>query len=219
MTSRDADIEHPLERLIFFSDAVFAIAITLLVIEIHVPVLGHVSDAEFGEALIQPIPSFFGFVLSFFVIARFWTGHHAAFSVVARYDESLMWPNIVLLMTIVFMPFATAFMAQNIGTRMPTGFYNLSLLATAICNHWVVRRATQPHLVRAGTSAAWIALLRHRGIAVILGAFLAFLWGLYAPQFSQIALISIPFWLAALTRWHVRRHGHAATDSSTGQSV
>ena len=133
--AKHESIDHPLERLIFFSDAVFAIAITLLVIEIHVPVLGPVGDRAFIEALVHLIPSFVGFMLSFLVIARFWTGHHSAFNLIARYDASLLRPNIYLLMAIVFMPFATAFMAQNIGNRVPMTFYCVTLLITAILSY------------------------------------------------------------------------------------
>src|SRR6201989_3138217 len=87
--------DHALERLVFFSDAVFAIAITLLVIELHPPHVdpsgGHVA---FINALLRMFPNFFGFFVSFWVIAAFWAGHHRAFALSGHYAPSLIMPNL-----------------------------------------------------------------------------------------------------------------------------
>ena len=98
--------DHLLERMLFFSDAVFAIAITLLIIEVHVPEIPAGSPpGPYLHALVELIPGFFGYFLSFFVIARFWITHHSAFAHAPPFDANLLWPNIHLLVTIAFMPY------------------------------------------------------------------------------------------------------------------
>jgi uncharacterized membrane protein len=187
-------VDHPLERLIFFSDAVFAIAITLLVIEIEVPHMHGAPDAKFAQALLELLPSFFGFALSFLVIGRFWIGHHNAFALTAHYDQRLAWPNLFLLMAIAFMPFATAFMAANLGDFVPTLVYNLTLFATAILSRRLIGLATSTALIREDADTAVQHLLRSRGMGVILGTLTAVVTTFISPISSQIALVTIPLW-------------------------
>jgi uncharacterized membrane protein len=194
-------MDHRLERLVFFSDAVFAIAITLLVIEIHVPKLAGGSTAEALAELGQLIPSFFGFALSFIVIGRFWIGHHNAMGHLANYTPRLLWPNLLLLMAIAFMPFATAFMAQNIGQLVPTLVYNVVLLVTALLSWRVVTIATAGW--EEGYEVEEPLVLRTRGIGVALGAAVAIGVTFLIPVLSQAALLTIPVWqnlLAARAR-------------------
>src|SRR6266550_8626645 len=99
--------EFQLERMILFSDAVFAIAITLLVIEIKVPQIDrHVAtDALLLNALDELIPKFIGFFISFFIIGLYWTIHHRMFGYVIDYTRKLLWLNLIFLLAVVLMPF------------------------------------------------------------------------------------------------------------------
>ena len=192
---------HPLERLIFFSDAVFAIAITLLVIELHAPHLPHrATDAQHLQALAALIPSLIAFFISFGVIGAFWAGHHRSMSLARHWSPQLLVPNILMLCAIAFMPFATAYMGTNMGERVPTILYDSVLLTTALLNRRLVRLATSPPVVDEKADPLTIARTRARGWGVTLGAALALAIAFVEPRLSQFALITIPIWLRLARR-------------------
>jgi uncharacterized membrane protein len=98
------------ERLVLFSDAVFAIAITLLIIEIKVPEIHGdlVTEHSFLHAFLLLLPKFLGFIFSFFIIGLYWFIHHRMFGYVINYNGKLIWLNLFFLFSIVLMPFSTA---------------------------------------------------------------------------------------------------------------
>ncbi len=202
--------EHSLERLIFFSDAVFAIAITLLIIEIKVPHLHYeATDRDFLIALAQLTPNFFGFIVSFWVIGAFWAGHHRAFGLAAHHSDRLVAANLALLFLVVFMPFATAFMSANIGHTVPTALYNGTMVITGLLNIRLVRMATSPPVVAESISPETIAHVRSRGWAVVLGALCALVFSFVDARFSQMALITIPVWQRLFRATTARRFATA----------
>ena len=146
-------IDHALERLVFFSDAVFAIAITLLVIEIHPPQLerGEGAAAHLA-ALARLTPNFIGFAVSFGVIGAFWAGHHRAFTLAGRYDGRILIWNLALLGAVAFVPFVTAFMSVNFNLLVPALFYWGWILLTALLNLKVNAIATGPSMLGEGVS-------------------------------------------------------------------
>lgn len=195
--------EHALERLIFFSDAVFAIAITLLVIEIHVPHIEHgAGDVAYLNALLRLIPNFMGFTISFFVIGAFWSGHHRAFGYAAHWDDRIMFRNLVMLFMIAAMPFFTAFVSAYGNDRVPVVAYCTWLLLTAIQNVRVQQLATGPKMADPAVSPATLYYVRQRGWATVLGAATAVIVGLVSPipTLAQVSLVSIPLWRLLLMR-------------------
>ena len=116
--------EHlALERLIFFSDAVFAIAITLLALEIRLPAAEDVlGNAELAQALFDLWPKYLGYAISFLVIGFFWFGHHRKFRLIKRYDGNLLHLNLLFLMVIAFIPFPATVISEY-GNRTATIFY------------------------------------------------------------------------------------------------
>src|SRR5437762_4478996 len=140
--------EFQLERLILFSDAVFAIAITLLIIEIKVPVIPkeELSEAKVLEALSQLIPKFAGFLVSFLLIGQYWIIHHRMFGFVINYTERLIWLNIFFLFAIVLMPFSTAFYSDYVlrSVVTPIIFYTANIAMLGIVNFFMWRYLSKP---------------------------------------------------------------------------
>jgi len=201
--------DHALERMVFFSDAVFAIAITLLVIELHAPEFPRdTSDIVQIQALAHLVPNFVGFTISFAVIGMFWMGHHRAFCLAAHYSPRVLGWNLTLLGMIAFMPFVTAYLSSNIFQRVPAIFYCVVMLAAALLNLKVNRTATSPPMVDEKASPQAVAYVRQRGASVVLGAATAVGLAFVMPAFCQLGLVSIPFWRMALT-WNANRRARA----------
>ena len=96
-------------RLEAFSDGVFAVAITLLVLDLHVdPASGRTLAAQLGAEW----PAFAAYSLSFLVIGVVWVNHHALLSLAARTDRKLLFYNLILLMWVAVIPFTTATLAD-----------------------------------------------------------------------------------------------------------
>ena len=141
--------EFQLERIILFSDAVFAIAITLLVLEIKVPdknLLPEITDKEILKALGHLIPKFMGFIISFMLIGLYWTIHHRMFGFVTSYNRKLLVLNLVFLFFIVLMPFSTGFYSEFSGKelvekqlKIPLTFYVLNFSLAGIINYFMWR--------------------------------------------------------------------------------
>jgi uncharacterized membrane protein len=116
-------------RLEAFSDGVFAIAITLLVLELHVPEPG---SGELGHELLQQWPSYVAYVITFITIGIIWINHHAAFGRLRAVDHSILMWNLILLLTVSVLPFTTALMAEYLkegeGERLAAGIYGASFL-------------------------------------------------------------------------------------------
>jgi uncharacterized membrane protein len=117
-----------LDRIVFFSDAVFAIAITLLVLDIKVPEIpNNLVAEELPGQLLALWPKYFGYVLSFLVIITFWSIHHSIFSVIRGYDRGLIWLNSIFLMFVAFVPFPTSLLSEYGDHQLPVAIYAATL--------------------------------------------------------------------------------------------
>jgi len=134
-----------LERLVFFSDAVFAIAITLLALDIRLPTTeSALTNEELLQNLLAIWPKYLGFVLSFLIIGAFWIGHHRRFRFIKRYDSRLLFLNLLLLMSVAFIPFPTSLISEH-GNRISTIFYALNMIVTGLLSAIIWWYASHGH--------------------------------------------------------------------------
>jgi uncharacterized membrane protein len=141
--------EFQLDRLILFSDAVFAIAITLLVIEIKIPEFHdeNITEQNLLGGLRHLIPKFIGFLISFLIIGQYWIVHHRMFSFVINYNSKLIWLNLLFLFVIALMPFSTGFYSEYVGEPVisPVIFYTCNIAMLGILNFFMWRYLSKTH--------------------------------------------------------------------------
>lgn len=195
-----------LERLTFFSDAVFAIAMTLLVIEIRLPHVEPLTDRALVDALAALLPNYIGFLVSFVVVARFWMGHHRVFAMLAQVPPRLTQLNLLMLLAIAFMPFPTAVLSDYVQLGAACVFYSLWLVVTGIANMAVVRRATaDPALLHPDIDRQQIATVRRTSWIPVIVGLIAAGAALIAPVWSIVTLVVVtPVIGAVLARWPTR---------------
>ena len=122
-------------RVISFSDAVFSIAMTLLVLEVVIPSYKELKTTDTLSILQNRIPSFIGLVVSFLVTALYWVAHMRIMKYVSTIDIKLLWYNILLLFFIVLLPFSTAFYVKGFSYKGPFAFYCFNLAAIGFFNY------------------------------------------------------------------------------------
>jgi uncharacterized membrane protein len=122
------------DRLAAFSDGVIAIIITIMVLELKVP---HGAD---WQALIDLIPHFTSYVLSFIYLAIYWNNHHHLLHTVTRVDGLILWVNSFLLFCLSLVPISTAWMGENPLAPIPTAVYGAVLLMPAIA-YYLLQKA------------------------------------------------------------------------------
>ena len=156
VTSNNPVEQHPdkvgLERLIFFSDAVFAIAITLLTLDIRLDTTSTtLTNDELLRSILAIGSKYLAYIISFLVIGLIWIRHHRKFRLIQRYDATLMLINLFLLMTIAFIPFPTSLISTFMNWTA-TIFYAAVMILASIWSAvlwWYAshkNRLIDPHL-------------------------------------------------------------------------
>src|SRR5215216_2503570 len=145
MNNQGSEDTRELDRIIFFSDAVFAIVMTLLILDIQVPSIpADLVSTELPRQVLDLWPKFFSYVLSFLVIGTYWLAHHGTYRYIESYDRGLMWLNLLFLLTISFVPFPTALLGEYGEQQFAVVLYALSLaiprLLLALIWWYAIRR-------------------------------------------------------------------------------
>ncbi len=155
-------------RVINFSDAVFSIVMTLLILEVGVPSINELSSNDFNVVITRRIPDFIGLFVSFMVSALYWLGHLKIFKYVSNLTGPLLWLNTFFLLAIVLLPFSTAMFVNGFDLAGPFTVYCLNLVLIAVFNLFIARYVYRKEKGKTGLDALQYKWLRSRGFNVLI---------------------------------------------------
>ena len=186
----DEAAEEGIGRILALSDGVFAIATTLLILEIAVPAT--TSDAGLPKALLGLWPRYLAYVISFVVIARFWVAHRLAFRLIARDDAVLVYLNLLLLMFVAFLPFPTAVLGQHAGSPAAAILYASSVILTSLASaaYWWYASG-RGNLLRPDAGRAQVRALRARSLSSPVFFALTLPIAVFAPYAAEIVWLFV----------------------------
>jgi uncharacterized membrane protein len=144
--------EVEFSRIVAFSDGVFAIAITLLVLQLEVP--EHASNADLWPELWAQRQDIFAYAISFAVVGRFWLVHHRFFGEVTRFDSRLIALNLFYLAWIVLMPFSSQVLGDHGGAEAAVVLYAANLVGVVLSGSLLFAYAQRAGLTRTSPEAA-----------------------------------------------------------------
>lgn len=139
----------PLTRIEAFSDGVFAIIVTLLVLDLKIPELHEPKNvAELCQSLMELAPRFFSWLISFIIVCKFWLNHHHILRLAKNATYGMVWLNSIFLMFQSFVPFPTALMGQYPGNPLAVSFFGVvmafnTLLFIAL-HAYILRNVMKP---------------------------------------------------------------------------
>jgi uncharacterized membrane protein len=179
------------DRLKAFSDGVFAIAVTLLVLELKVPA----GSADLVQSFLDQWPAYLAYLISFSTIGAAWLAHSTITEYLDRTDAVVLRLNLLLLMVVSFIPFPTRVVAQYLhereAERVAATVYGVNLLVTSLLVSALWHYSARAHLVRADADASEIRAFTHRltpglaGYVVLIGV------GLFLPMVAVLGYLAI----------------------------
>lgn len=189
------------DRIQFFSDAVFAIAMTLLVLEIRLP---EGAEDDLGAALLELWPFYLAYVLSFAITALNWVTHHRKFRYIRRFDEGLIRINLLLLLVVAFVPFPTSVMAEHGDQTAAIVLYASTVAALSLIQLWIWVHAYRAGLMEKDVDRevflyvclnlvpAPLVFLVSIPLAIAVPGWTPFFWILIWPVSALLSAIFVP---------------------------
>ncbi len=175
------------ERISAFSDAVFAIAITLLVLDLRVP--DQLPDTGLAGVLPEMVPSLAAFVLSFVVVGVYWVGQHNMLMHVQRHNRILLWLNLLFLLFVAATPFFAGLIMHHLEDRLAVAAYASNLVAAGLALDAVWWYAsTKRRLVDPALDRDLVAFI-HRRVLIAPALYLGAAGLSFVSQLSALAII------------------------------
>ncbi len=175
------------ERLLALSDGVVAIALTLLVLQLHVPVVAATrSSSALASALSDQIPSFTAYLISFFVIAQFWLAHHRTFRRIRGHSEGLAWLNFAFLLTISILPFSSDLLGSFENNPLAVDIFALNMLLASLSTQAVLVFGRRQRMLVAGVPTDELREGKFRGLlaVAVAAASMAVAW--FSPSAAKL---------------------------------
>ena len=135
------------DRLKALADGVFAVAMTLLVLELVVPEIKDISNKELTTILLSMWPKFLAYVLSFLIAGIYWLVHHSIFDAIRYYDTTLAWINLVFLLFVALIPFTTSLLGEYFLQKTSTIIYGIHLLFMFLGGYALWTYSTWKHIL------------------------------------------------------------------------
>lgn len=191
-------------RIEAFSDAVIAIVITLLVLELKVPQIPEALLAkELPHQLLEMWPKLLSYAISFLVIGIYWVAHHNAFHYARRADRILLWLNMLFLMCLSFIPFPTALIGEYREQPIAVAFYGFTLLVTAAVftfMWWYIAHGSS--LLRPDADPRVIRTVTRGGLSILPLYVVAIIFSfIYIPVSTAIYIFIPAFYIFLNIKW------------------
>jgi uncharacterized membrane protein len=180
------------ERINNFTDAIFAIAITLLILDIKVPPADQINQQGAVGALFKnQTPQIIGMVVSFFVAALFWKAHLSLAKNISSYDSKLIWLNTLLLFFVVIMPFSTAFYSRNFSYDSAFHFYCINVACIGVMNFWMISHSIKKENLLDKFTSTELKWMKLRSLIVPFVFILSVLVSYLSPLLGRLTFILI----------------------------
>jgi uncharacterized membrane protein len=170
-------------RVEALADGIFAVAMTILVLDLHVPDLPHdASDALVASRLVALLPMALSYACGFLILGTLWVGHHIHMHFIRRMDRTLLWLNLLFLLSVTFIPFVVALIGALGPRRFPCLLYGADLMIaqTSLCAIWRYAAGGKRHLTNPDLTRTQYSALLGRVVLGLcgngLGMLLALVW-------------------------------------------
>lgn len=197
------------ERTIFFSDAVVAIAITLLALALPLPT--GISNAAMWHSLRAHSDAYIAFLISFAVIGNHWTSHRRLFRYVDRLDKLVMQLNMLWLLMMVITPFATRLLSGNGAFGVRFSIYAAVQAVAALCLLLMTREVLRARLTRPGAPDD-IGGIQISNMIVIVALFLISIPVSFATEWAYLCWVAVPVTMRILGRYRARAQPAGASE-------
>jgi uncharacterized membrane protein len=180
-----------LERLVFFSDAVIAIAITLLALDLRIDKIA--GQPHFTASyIVSEWQKFLAFLLSFLLIALFWLNHHQFFQLIRKIDEPLVWNNVGWLLFLVLLPFSTTLVSADFGQTLTVLIYSLNILGITIFQNIIWDYAVNHHYLVENVEEALVNDYRLYCNVAMANSLIAIIVSFLSPTIAFFVLFTRP---------------------------